>query len=469
MTFVRVVARSIGIAAVGMVIVPAVAFGDWTQYLGGATHSSASPGTAITVANAASLHLAWTFHPPAQSVSGGPVSALFSSPTVYQGRVYIGTGTGDFYTLDQATGQVIWSRFLGFRPALTCPARGITATAAVAIDPATGRAAVFVYAADSQLYSLDAATGAIIWSTAVASPSSSTSDYYAWSSPTIANGRVYVGVASQCDQPLIQGGLRSYAISTGRLLARYDAVPTGYVGGSIWTSPAVTNGAAYVATGNPPEATPLQPGDSSAIVRLDPKTLVREDKWTIDASELATNKDFGSSPTPFSARLSPNGNGKRTQMIGACNKDGTFYALRAATLSAGPVWTRTISAPGPCLASAVWNGTRLFVAGPATTIEGVSYAGSVSALSPTSGAVIWELGLPSKVIGTPSINASGVLAVATDRLGAPTPDATYLINAASGQQIATITAGSAQFAQPVFSDGYLLLATQTQGLRAYTP
>ena len=51
-----------------------------------------------------------------------------------------------------------------------------------------------------------------------------------------------------------------------------------------------------------------------------------------------------------------------------------------------------------------------------------------------------------------------------------TPNADYLLNATNGTVLATVSNGdSTQFAQPVFADRYLLIATDTAGLYAYTP
>jgi outer membrane protein assembly factor BamB len=387
--------------------------------------------------------------------------------------VYLGTNSGDFYALDESTGQTVWTRFFGYVAKLTCSARGFASTAAVAVDPVTGRTQLFVYTPSGTLEALNPSDGSTIWSTAVTQPSATQNDYYAWSSPTIANGRVYVGVASQCDTPLVQGGLRSYSESTGQLLARYDAVPAGSVGGSIWSSPAVSSDgrSVFITTGNPPGTRPNEPGDTSSIVRLDALTLARLDKWTIPSADLALDDDFGASPTVFTARLAAHGKKQRlTTLVGACNKNGTFYAFKASALAHGPVWTVPLGATGSCLAAAVWNGSSLYLSGPAATINGVVYGGSIRCVDPANGHTRWIIGLPNNILGTPSIDGAGVIAVATDRLGADGSDSTYLIDASSGTLLTAISSsGSQEFPQPIFSDGLLLLATQTAGLHAYRP
>jgi outer membrane protein assembly factor BamB len=440
---------------------------DWPSYLFGPTHSSwNSLATAITPSNAAGLVQAWQWTPDAPTLAGQPEGSLFASPTVFLGRIYIGTNSGNFYALDEATGDVVWKRFIAFAPGTTCGAIGFASTATVAADPVTDRPTVYVGAADGYLYALDAADGSTVWRSVVAVPSVTENDYYLWGSPTVFNGRIYIGVSSQCDNPLVQGGLRAFDQSTGVLLASYDTVPNRRAGGSIWTSAAAQTGSVWVTTGNEDSGS-SQIGDSNSIVRLDSLTLVKQDIWTVPLLQQTHDGDFGASPTLFSAQI-----GRiLTSLIGACNKNGKFYALNMAKLAKGPVWSfqvsKTPSGSALCLAAAVWDGSRLFVAGNQTTIRRVAYKGSVRRLSPATGKPIWETGLPAQVIGTPTLNASGVLAAATWDFSA---NAAYLLNAATGAILATIsTSNSMVFAQPVFADNFLLIATQDQGLRAYRP
>jgi len=109
-------------------------------------------------------------------------------------------------------------------------------------------------------------------------------------------------------------------------VATYWTVPKGAVGGSIWSSAAVTrNGEfVYVTTGNSDTAGG-DPGDSFSIVRLAGQTLQRRGLWTVPNLD-GTDSDFGGSPTLFSADL---GDGKQTPLVGACNKDGNYYVLRS--------------------------------------------------------------------------------------------------------------------------------------------
>ena len=95
------------------------------------------------------------------------------------------------------------------------------------------------------------------------------------------------------------------------------------------------------------------------------------------------------------------------------------------------------------------------------------YKGSVQQANPATGAPVWETGLPGAILGTPTLDGSGVLAVATcDYSGIP--NAIYLLDASDGRILATLDSGVAPvFAQPTFADHYLFGATVGQGLVAY--
>ncbi len=185
-------------------------------------------------------------------MSGEPAPILDASPTVVAGVVYIGAQSGGFYALNESTGAVLWSRQLDTQPNVTCPARGITSTAAVLPDPVTGTPAVYVSGA-RYLYALNAATGAVAWKREIGPSSVSAPDsYYNWSSPTVAGGHIYVGLASGCDIPLIRGGVVELDQHSGQVLHTWHSVPAGSIGGSVWSSAAAssTGSDVWVSTGN---------------------------------------------------------------------------------------------------------------------------------------------------------------------------------------------------------------------------
>jgi len=98
----------------------------------------------------------------------------------------------------------------------------------------------------------------------------------------------------------------------------------------------------------------------------------------------------------------------------------------------------------------------------------VSFAGSIRALNPATGAVVWERGLPCPVLGSPSASNTGLVAMST-YCGNGITNHAYVVNTASGVIAKTLTLPSNAFPQPVFVDNYLLVGTRSGGLFGYRP
>jgi outer membrane protein assembly factor BamB len=325
------------------------------------------------------------------------------------------------------------------------------------------------------LYALNAATGVQAWKTRIGPASSSIPNaYYNWSSPTVVAGHIYVGLSSSCDKPLVRGGVVELDQHTGAVQHTWYTVPSGSIGGSIWSSVAASSsgGDVWVSTGNECDPTintcPAgnQIGNSLSIVHLSASLKLLQAWQATGTAGDGRDWDFGSSPTLFGSNTSPD--------VGACNKNGNFYALAAKPLGSTPLWTAPIGAAagsgGACLASAVWNGPAgtLFMAGPATIIGTGSFGGSVIKLNPATGAFLWQTGLPCAVMGTPALDSSGVLAAATYRCTSPNTPAAYLLDASNGDVLTTLPVGASKiFAQPVFAQNDLFVATETSGLYVF--
>jgi outer membrane protein assembly factor BamB len=106
----------------------------------------------------------WTF------TTGGPVD---SSPSIVDGRVYIGSDEGALYCLDQFTGELIWD----YRTFMEQPS-----------SPAVVDGRVYVgssYKDKGYVHALDAVAGAVLWRFVTDGPIGS--------SPTVVDNRVYVG------------------------------------------------------------------------------------------------------------------------------------------------------------------------------------------------------------------------------------------------------------------------------------
>lgn len=435
---------------------------DFPAFMHDASHSAYSP-TATAISPASTLSVLHKFHE--SKVAGHLPARFFATPIVVKHVIYVGSNSGEFYAINLNSGAVIWQEFLGIEPKAECKGTGFRATAAAGTDPTSGALTIYAASGDGNVYALRASDGTILWKSAVNVPTRGMNDYFAFSSPEIANGKIYVGISSDCDTPLIRGGLAALDQATGNRLATYYTVPAGEIGGSIWTSPAIgSDGSVYVTTGNGLNGS--LDGDQQSVVRIDGTTLAHLDSWQVTGT--GGDSDFGGSPTLFSATLG----GVKTAMVGACNKDGIYYAWRAANLSAGPVWQVRV-APHPttntCEAGAIWDGANLYVSGTFVTLGGVNYRGWMTKLDPATGAPIWTEGFPAALRTSPSLDGAGAIAAASYDPGSSTTNAAFLIDATTGTY-KTIDDGNAPAApSPVFADNYLVIATRAGTIFTYQP
>jgi outer membrane protein assembly factor BamB len=483
----------------------AAGFVNWPSYLFGPRHSSLNQlATAITPANASGLTAAWPspFTPSGHSGRARPF--LYGSPTVYGGRVYIGTFDGWFYELDEATGAVLHQRDLGAENA--CDEHpfvgyGIGSTATVAADPSRGGAPV-VYVTGGNvtggtggtyLWALDPVDLHSVWTTDPVTVDTQAGSF-AWSSPTVTAGRIYVGVSSKCDSPLVRGKVVGFSQANGgRIAPPYQVIlGKGQVGGGVWTSVAADGSSVWATTGNAHEMTTgARIGDAYSLVRLNGATLVKQDRWrlpgALDSFTNGTDRDFGASPTLFTGTVG----GSSAPLIGACSKEGVFYALRRGDLASGPVWRLRIGKQSgevpfdACIDSAIWDSPakQLVIGGNGgATVDGQTANGSVRAFEVDQGVtrrVIWDIPLPCNVIGSPTEDGAGVVAVVTyNCIGTTSQQALYLLDARhpvpnpQGNPIPDapilkrILLGSPAFAQPTFADNMLFVAS-TGSLMAY--
>lgn len=443
----------------------------WTQFGFNAPDSSDNTkATAINRSNAAGLTQAWQFRTPARTQSGQPGAGFDGSPVVADGMVLIGSLDGMFYALDEDTGKVVWSFNASYQPAYTCPAAGIADTATVAADPATGDPAVYFAGGDGKLWAINIATTKVIWQADVF-PNTASSAKFIWGSPLIYDGRVYIGIASECDNPLSRDGLFSFSQATGAHLATFWAVKASATGGSIWSTPAASSAGIFVTTGNGNETAPSTQGYSNSVVLLNPVTLKVKSHWTVP--NIATvDDDFGSSPTMFRATL----HGVATPMVGACNKNGYFYALAQNDLAAGPVWKVRLGNPeappnSKCMATASWDGSHLLITTNTSTVGGVTYPAVSRELDPATGAAIWQTGLADgPVLGNSALDGAGVLAAVSYSQKSPaTSNQLALLNDSTGAVLATYRLDTFTGGGPVFADGYLLFGGRNGILHAYVP
>jgi outer membrane protein assembly factor BamB len=416
------------------------ASGDWPTYLHDTQRTAANlDETTLSDANAATMVKRWSF------ATGGAVA---SSATVVGGTAYFGSWDGYEYAVDAATGAQRWRTFLGTTSVAGCfpPAAGVTSTSAVV------GGVVYVGGGDSYWYALDSATGVVLWKV-FTGDNGAAGGHYNWSSPLIANGFAYIGVASFGDCPLVQGQLLQVNLSTHQVVNTFNSVPAGQVGGGIWTSPSLdpATNTIYVTTGTASAPNQVY---AQAIIALDAGTLTVKSAWTIPAADAAFDSDWGTTPALLSDAA---GN----PLVVAANKNGYLYAFNRGNVGAGPLWRQFVAegGDGTVSSSAIGSGT-IFTAGGSTTIGGAGHAGYVRAVRPADGSVLWEHPDPSAVIAA--------LAYANGLVFAGTGPTLEVLSAANGARLFSYTTGGAIYGAPTISNGIVYAGSVDGSLYAWS-
>ncbi len=420
---------------------------DWTTY--GWTNSRTGfngAETMITPSSAPQLQLAWS----AASQNVSP-NLVFSQPVVSNGLVYWASMDG-YERATNSWGELVWQTYIG-RTSACGFSNGPASTATVA------NGVVYVGGGDAQIYALNAQTGAVLWQTRLG-PSPNT---FVWSSPALYNGSVYTGVSSFADCPLIQGQLVRLSDTTGAIENTFNTVPNGCIGASVWGSPTVdeATGTIYFATGNGGTCDTAEPY-AEAVIEVRASDLSLVGSWQIPVSQQISDGDFGSTPTLFTL----NHNGTQQTMVAMSNKNGLYYALAADNLAAGPKWSTRIDDGGNCpncgkgaIAPSAWDGTSLYIGGTAAKINGVSCAGTIAALDPTSGAMVWQRCLQDGPVLGAVAAVPGMVAIGEG-------NKLVLLSATSGQTLFTHTTQSTIWGAPSIADGVLYVGDKGGSLYA---
>ncbi len=461
-SYVRPVLGFIGVLFVlaGILLVPprwyiyatsptaAVNPGDWPTYMmDNARNGFNSAETILNRSTATQLKLHWKYH------AGG---AINTQPVVVNGRIYWGAWDGNEYAMD-LNGNVLWKTFVGQTIGCKSQTAGVASTATIASVSINGipTAVDFVGGGNAHFYALDAVHGTILWSTPLgASPS-----HMIWDAPAVYNGSVYIGVSSYGDCPLVQGQLIQMDAVTGTIQHTFTVVPSNCLGGGIWGSPTIdeTNKTIYVATGNP-QSLCTTSSKGYSLVELNAADLSVISSWQVPPSQLPGDSDFGSTPTLFQATI----NSVVHQMVGVVNKNGIYYALDRAHISAGPVWQDRLSSGNKSLSPSAWDGTKLYVGNSATTINGKTCTGSVRALNPATGAALWGYCAPGKVVGAITLVPGLIIMGADTRL--------VVLDATTGQKLflyADPTSGSKFWGAASVSNGVLYMGNLDGNLYAF--
>ncbi len=348
--------------------------GDWKTYMADNARSGFNGAeTLINPTTAPHLELKWT-HTAGAYVASQVVEA--------DGLLYWGSWDGFEYATD-LNNKTIWATNLGeTKNSLCVPVSiGVTSTATIASVEIKGIATLvdFVGGGNGKFYALDAHTGAVIWQVSLGSPPA----HYLWSSPAVYQGSVYIGVSSLSDCPLIQGKLVQLNAASGSIQHTFNVMPKGCIGGSIWSSPTIdeASGSVYISTGNGDECESAAQY-VNALVELRASDLSLLHFWRLPLSETLRDGDFGTTPTLFKTSAG-------VPMVGLENKNGKYYAFKRDQLDT-PVWRTRIAIGRGSISSSAWDGQRLYVAGRTVKLQGVQCPGSLAALNPDTGAIIWQ-------------------------------------------------------------------------------
>lgn len=403
--------------------------------------------------NVGRLAKSWTF------VAEGEVTA---TPAVEYGMVYFPDKAGNLYKVNATTGALVWRRNIANYTGTAAKfgaVRPISRT-----TPAISGWRMVVGTRDGWILGIDKYNGNLLWKTKA--------DWHAatmiTASPVVDNGKVYAGVSSgeeywatRSDYTCcsFRGSVIALNLSNGAILWRTRTVPSGYSGGSVWSStPAIDRkrNSLYVTTGNNytvpatvQSCVNNAGSNTSAIMQCYSKsnwfnsmlsldlTTGRikwgrrtsvYDTWTVGCgvpesniprtgncqSPSSPDYDFASGVNLFTALR--NGSPVR-DLVGAGRKNGVYYAFNPD--NGATVWARRVG-PGGAAGGIQWgsatDGTRIYIGVSNSGRKAYKlypsnetiYWGAWSALNAETGAILWQKGNPATTNG----RAEGPVSVA---------------------------------------------------------
>lgn len=310
-----------------------LAYGHDTQLTNDVASSSFTPR------NVSHTKLVWR-----RRLDGAVVASPLSVRTGAGGRVrqvvYVSTEAGSVYALSARNGAVLWRRTFPTTTTDACGTYGFSSTGAIDV----ARRVVYEAAADGTVHALDLATGRerAPWPLRLlARPLYE----YVWGGLQLIGGRLYVPVASYCDEPDPHGvGAEGRVVAvdpaSAAVTSAFDPVPGfGNLGG-VW---------GWGGMAAEPDGSILYTGVGNSYVRSASCNCYVEDAGYGDrivaltpdlSTVLASNKpatvppqgdeDFGAAPLVFQPRGCP-------PLLAAKNKLGHLYVWRRDRIAAGPV------------------------------------------------------------------------------------------------------------------------------------
>jgi outer membrane protein assembly factor BamB len=404
---------------------------DWTEYHRNSARTGVGPATPALSSPAA----AWT-----AQLDGD----VYASPLIVAGHVLAATENNTVYSLDLFSGSVVWKIHLGDpvdAASLPCgnigPVTGITGTPAA--DPVAGRLYVvaFLRTHHHMLFTLSLVDGSVVSQLDLDPPGSDPSVQQERGALALGSGYVYVplgGLFGDCGPyhgyveavPLKGGGVLSYKVPSAREAG-------------IWSAQGATvgpDGSLYVVTGNGASSSAFD--YSNSVVQLSPdlrtvRSYFAPGNW---AALNGSDTDLGSVGATV---IPPLG------VALAIGKEGVAFLLKLGSL--GGIGGQVARAP---VCSGSWGGT----AWTGSTVF-VPCADGLYALSVTSSSVAVAWHAPHPILGSPIVAAGAVWAL--------DPDGTlYALDPSSGAVVYSKGMGSTQhFSTPAATDGFVVAPAGT--------
>ena len=399
---------------------------DWPVYhLNAARTGNSTVFPALT----GSLSRAW---------SANLDGAVYGEPLVVSGHVIVATEGDSVYSLNPASGAILWHRNVGTPvPLSTLPCGnidplGITSTPAYDAASNTLFVVAEVTGPKHFMFALDPSNGTVRWSRNVDPSGDDPRTHQQRGALAVANGHVYFGF----------GGL---AGDCGQYVGEEIGVPTSGSGatisyrvpvareGAIWSTggPVIdASGNLYVSTGNGSSTTTYDGSDS--VVELSPSLhLISRFAPSNWANDNANDLDLGS----LSPVLLPGG------LVFIAGKRGTGYSLHQGAL--GGIGGQ-VSSAGVCGAygGAAQSGSTVYV--PCQS--------ELDAVTVSATGAIHVAWVNSSAGGSPVVGGGAVWSLASGTL--------YALDPATGHTRASIAVGSLpHFASPTLWDGLVFVGT----------
>jgi eukaryotic-like serine/threonine-protein kinase len=330
---------------------------------------------------------------------------VVATPAVSGGAVYVGSGSGVMYALDERTGDARWTVNL---------ASPIESSAAVA------NGLVYVGTRDGRLHALDAANGKQKWwvptGAAIPFPWGHESGDAWTSSPTVANNLVLFGGGD--------GLLYGVSARTGSVLWRART------GGRIRSAPAVVDKRAYVGSFD------------GSVYAFDVATGKQIWRYDTEGAKLKSG-DYG-----FDRRSIQSSPSVSNGVVYVGARDGFLYAIDATTGTLRWRADHHIS----------WVNSS-----PAVS-EGVVFAGSsdahfLQAVDAASGKELWKAQSNGIVWSSPAVAGRFVY-------WGDGPGRVHVTDRASGAEVSSFRTGSQIFSSPVIDGDFLFIGSGDGGIYA---